>query len=153
MLGAGDYYEKFEGERTEFESNPYSLSSLVHDEIMTKHPRFPTLVQNIRERRGRKVAIEVPAYMDSLTIEKTIKMDAMAFGMGACCLQATFSCTSLEQARHMYDQLHILSPLMMALSASTPIFNGKLTDMDTRWSVIAQSVDCRRPGESIPKSR
>jgi glutamate--cysteine ligase catalytic subunit len=59
----------------------------------------------------------------------------------------------MEQARHMYDQLHILSPLLMALSASTPIFNGKLSDFDTRWSVIAQSVDCRMANEEIPKSR
>jgi glutamate--cysteine ligase catalytic subunit len=80
-------------------------------------------------------------------------MDAMAFGMGACCLQATFSSTSINQARFLYDQLHILAPIMMALSASTPIFNGRLSDIDTRWTVIAQSVDCRKINEKIPKSR
>ena len=35
----------------------------------------------------------------------------------------------------------------MALSAGTPIFRGYLGDVDCRWSVIAGSVDDRRPEE------
>jgi len=45
----------------------------------------------------------------------------------------------------MYDSLAILSPLFLAFSASSPVFNGVLADTDTRWSVISQSVDCRTP--------
>ena len=67
ILGQGDYFEKFEGDREEFLNNPYSESGLVHDEIMTKHPRFPTLVQNIRQRRERKVHIEIPIFPDFFT--------------------------------------------------------------------------------------
>ena len=35
----------------------------------------------------------------------------------------------------------------MALSAGSPIFKGKLADIDVRWSVIADSVDDRTPEE------
>lgn len=67
---------------------------------------YSTLTQNIRERRGRRVAINIPIFQDEKTpnpfIEKLenedeeskaeskpnhIYMDAMGFGMGCCCLQ------------------------------------------------------------------
>lgn len=38
-------------------------------------------------------------------------------------------------------------PLQMALTAASSIFKGKLADIDTRWEVIAASVDCRTPQE------
>lgn len=53
-----------------------------------------------------------------------------------------------------------LTPILAALSASAPIYKGKLADIDMRWTVISQSVDCRTPEERdpthknyIPKSR
>lgn len=52
------------------------------------------------------------------------------------------------------------TPILAALSASAPIYKGKLSDIDMRWTVISQSVDCRTPEERdptnknyIPKSR
>lgn len=96
-------------------------------------------------------------------------MDAMAFGMGCCCLQVTFQCRNIREARHLYDQLSVLSPILvllppvllqlplpplpslhsfqLALSAATPFFKGKIADTDVRWSVISQSVDDRTPAE------
>jgi glutamate--cysteine ligase catalytic subunit len=84
---------------------PYSQSVYVPDDIINPHPRFAALVQNIRHRRGKKVDIRVPLFHDSntpefLSAEKRIArsnpfqieegtdihMDAMAFGMGMCCL-------------------------------------------------------------------
>jgi glutamate--cysteine ligase catalytic subunit len=94
---------------------------------------------------------KIPIYSDKLTQIPEIHMDAMAFGMGCCCLQATYSCTTLSQARYFYDQFAILSPLLLAFSASSPIFNGYLSDIDTRWTVISQSVDCRNSNERNPK--
>jgi hypothetical protein len=76
-----------------------------------------------------------------------IHMDAMVFGMGCCCLQVTFQARDLAESRYLYDQLHVLSPLMMALTANAPIWRGHLADTDTRWDVIAASVDCRTPQE------
>eukprot|EP01084_Bolivina_argentea_P211791 360171_1 len=82
-------------------------------------------------------------------------MDAMAFGMGNCCVQCTYQCREIEEARHLYDQLAVLTPIMMALTASTPFLKGKISDFDCRWTVIAQSVDDRTDSEMehINKSR
>lgn len=53
----------------------------------------------------------------------------MGFGMGCCCLQMTFQAQSLEEARHLYDQLTPLTPIMLALSAASPIWRGYLSDV------------------------
>jgi glutamate--cysteine ligase catalytic subunit len=76
-----------------------------------------------------------------------IHMDAMAFGMGCCCLQVTFQARDLEESRVLYDQLAVLAPLLLALTANTCIFRGLLADVDTRWDTISGSVDCRTPAE------
>lgn len=47
----------------------------------------------------------------------------------------------------MYDQLAVLSPIMLALTAATPILKGRLVDTDVRWNTIATSVDDRTPAE------
>jgi glutamate--cysteine ligase catalytic subunit len=71
----------------------------------------------------------------------------MAFGMGCCCLQVTFQSKDVDESRFMYDQLAGLGPLMLALTAATPMMRGRLVDSDVRWSVISQSVDDRTPAE------
>lgn len=59
----------------------------------------------------------------------------------------TFQASNLTEARVLYDQLTPLCPIAMALSASSPIHRGYLTDRDCRWSIIAQSVDDRTKEE------
>ncbi|KDO31647.1 hypothetical protein SPRG_03567 [Saprolegnia parasitica CBS 223.65] len=76
-----------------------------------------------------------------------IHMDAMAFGMGMCCLQVTFQAKNIGESRHLYDHLGVLSPIMLALTAATPILKGRLADTDVRWATIAASVDDRTPQE------
>ena len=76
-------------------------------------------------------------------VRPAIHMDAMAFGMGCCCLQITFQAKDVEESRFMYDQLAVVAPIMMALTASTPILKGRLADTDCRWGVISESVDDR----------
>lgn len=52
---------------------PYSNSLFVPDVcINATHPRFANLTQNIRLRRGRKVCIQVPLFIDEHTMEKTV---------------------------------------------------------------------------------
>ncbi|KAH8552130.1 glutamate-cysteine ligase-domain-containing protein [Umbelopsis sp. PMI_123] len=149
-------------------------SLFVPDEIINPHARFPTLTANIRRRRGSKVAINMPIFKDTNTpspfIDPTIPwdrdvfpedkeakegaakpdhiyMDAMAFGMGCCCLQITFQACNVEEARRLYDQLVPVGPIMLALTAAAPIYRGYLADVDCRWNVIASSVDDRTPEE------
>jgi glutamate--cysteine ligase catalytic subunit len=44
------------------------------------------------------------------------------------------------------------TPILAALSASGPIYKGKLSDIDMRWTVISQSVDDRTEEERNPES-
>ncbi|KAL3102950.1 hypothetical protein niasHT_025858 [Heterodera trifolii] len=153
--------------------------------IYNGHPRFHNLVRNIRGRRGEKVAINVPIFRDQNTpspfietfedaeasraaLPDHIYMDHMGFGMGLCCLQMTFHAVNEMEARWLYDQLTPITPIMVALSAATPIFRSYLSDVDSRWPIISASVDDRTPFErglassasdgyskfnAIPKSR
>merc|ERR550514_143 len=73
--------------------------------------------------------------------------DAMAFGMGAACLQVTLQASSLAEARRLYDQLAPLAPLLAALTAATPFLRGWICDEDACWNLVAQSVDDRTPIE------
>ena len=138
--------------------------------IFSGHPRFKTLVRNIRSRRGRKVVIQIPIFKDTHTMDPFIEhfdpqldvnqearlafksdhiyMDAMGFGMGCCCLQVTFQAADLKEAFTLYDQLAPVCPIAMALSAASPIHRGYLSDRDCRWQVVSQSVDDRTKQES-----
>ncbi|RVE50980.1 hypothetical protein evm_004389 [Chilo suppressalis] len=59
-------------------------------------------------------------------------------------LSAThFQACCIVEARTLYDQLAPLCPIMLALSAASPVYRGFLTDVDCRWNVISASVDCR----------
>lgn len=172
-------------------SGPALRSQFVPDEIANPHIRFPTLAANIRSRRGRKVELNVPVFKDKNTPspfhDPTVNydlhnwpedddvrngaakpdhvyMDAMAFGMGSCCLQITFQAKNIREGRTLYDQLSPLGPVLLALTAATPIYKGFLVDTDVRWNQISRAVDDRTREElgevplkndrwRIPKSR
>ena len=155
-------------------------SQFLPDEIANPHIRFPTLAANIRLRRGRKVELNVPVFHDLHTQspfkdptvdyamhkwpedddvrngaakEDSIYMDAMAFGMGSCCLQLTFQAKNIDEGRKMYDHLSPLGPIMLALTAATPIYKGMIADTDVRWNQISAAVDDRTPEELGEKVR
>ncbi|KAI6141722.1 glutamate-cysteine ligase-domain-containing protein [Pisolithus tinctorius] len=168
-----------------------SRSLFLPEEITHPHTRFSTLTANIRNRRGSKVVANLPIFRDERTpqpfVDPTIPwqrdiypedseakngaalidhiyMDAMGFGGGCCCLQLTFQCCSVNGARRMYDALIPVGPLMLALTAASPIWRGYLADVDCRWNVIMGVVDDRTREERgleplknsryiIPKSR
>lgn len=161
-------------------SGPRLRSQFVPDEIANPHIRFPTLAANIRSRRGRKVQVNVPVFKDKNTPwpwkdptvnydlhnwpedddvrngaapDNYIHMDAMAFGMGSCCLQITFQAKNITEGRKMYDQLSPLGPILLALTAATPIYKGFLADTDVRWNQISRAVDDRTPEELGEKVR
>jgi glutamate--cysteine ligase catalytic subunit len=45
-------------------------------------------------------------------------MDAMAFGMGCCCLQITFQAWNVDEARRVYDALVPVAPIMVCQCCS-----------------------------------
>lgn len=95
----------------------------------------------------RKVSIGAHAVEQAEPYPGFIHMDCMAFGMGMCCLQVTFQAKNIGESRHLYDHLGVLSPLLLALTAATPILKGRLADTDVRWATISAAVDDRTPQE------
>ena len=161
MLGVGD--STFPVYRP---TGPVAQSLFIPDEAIFPHPRFPTLTRNIRKRRGEKVRIARPKFIDTKTVvcdsKDPLKIpssvqeadalpfvhaDAMAFGMGCCSLQTTFQAKDLAESRHLYDQLAALTPVMLALTAGTPILRGWLLDEDCRWDIVGEAVDDRTKAE------
>ena len=65
-----------------------------------------------------------------------IYMDAMAFGMGCCCLQITFQAFNVDEARRMYDALVPVAPIMV--SSMTTYYRATL--LTFRESVGPDSV-------------
>lgn len=158
-------------EFTSPESKPVgpALQSLfLPDEIINRHVRFPTLTANIRKRRGRKVAINLPLYPDVNTklVDDLIPLDrklypsdkeaalgaakpghvyldSMGFGMGSSCLQVTMQAADVNEARYLYDALAPFTPVLLAVSAAAPIFRGHLVNQDIRWNVVSGAVDDR----------
>ncbi|XP_078473093.1 glutamate--cysteine ligase catalytic subunit-like isoform X1 [Lampetra planeri] len=158
-------------------------SLFLPDEAIVGHARYTALARNIRERRGENIVVNVPIFRDRNTpspfIDKIpdgdeeaaiavkadhIYMDAMGFGAGNCCLQVTMQARNIEDARHIYDQLALLCPIMMALSAAAPFYRGLVSDVDCRWSINSVACDDRTRQERgleplttckwrIPKSR
>ncbi|KAI8993904.1 glutamate-cysteine ligase catalytic subunit [Trametes punicea] len=151
-----------------------SHSLFLPEEITNPHARFPTLTANIRRRRGSKVAINLPLFIDTHTprpfVDPTIPwqrniypedseakngaalidhvyMDAMGFGMGCSCLQITFQACNIAEARRLYDALIPVAPLMLASTAASPLWRGYIADVDCRWDVVSASVDDRTEEE------
>jgi glutamate--cysteine ligase catalytic subunit len=153
-------------------NGPIANSPHVSDSVINPHPRFGALTRNIRLRRGSNVEImlkadvpgggDTPGEVNDATgnistssnyrglnkgATDTVYMDAMAFGMGSCCLQITLQCCTERESRFLNDQLTVLSPIFLALSAATPFYKGRVVDTDSRWDVISQAVDDRTPAE------
>jgi glutamate--cysteine ligase catalytic subunit len=150
--------------------NKHTHQQFIPEKIASPHPRFLGLAQSIYERRGEKVNIQVPLYPDENTdmaaqtenepFPGQIYMDAMHFGMGSSCLQITYESMNINHARYLYDMFLPFTPIMSALSATTPLVKGKVSNHDFRWEIIEQAVDCRTTKERdpndpeyIPKSR
>ncbi|CAL1548977.1 unnamed protein product, partial [Lymnaea stagnalis] len=149
--------------------NGISRSLFFPDEAINQgHVRFMTVTRNCRLRRTEKQLINIPIYKDINTKSPFIEdfsilgddgssaaaakpdhiyMDCMGFGMGNCCLQVTFQASCLDEAKTLYDQLAVMCPIMLALSASSPVYRGYLSDNDTRWPVMAGACDDRTKEE------
>uniref|UniRef100_A0A1I8F5X2 Glutamate--cysteine ligase n=1 Tax=Macrostomum lignano TaxID=282301 RepID=A0A1I8F5X2_9PLAT len=96
------------------------LQRLPTDEVIySGHPRFriprPQHPRRPAGAANRHTAAALPGH---------IYMDAMGFGMGCCCLQMTFQACSITEAYLLYDQLTPLSPVLLALSAASPVHRG-----------------------------
>lgn len=142
--------------------NKHTHQSFIPEKTASPHPRFLGLAKSIYERREKKVEIKVPLYQDENTdltsvtdrepFAGQIYMDSMHFGMGASCLQITYESQNISHARFLYDMFLPWTPIMSALSATSPLIKGQISDHDFRWEILEMSVDCRNLDEQNPAS-
>ncbi|UKJ89193.1 glutamate--cysteine ligase [Theileria orientalis] len=123
-----------------------SDNSSINDDSTNENPSFD--VKNPQNKFKDDYNLLSNCY------ENLIFMDTTGFGMGMCCLQVTFSCCNLDEARYLYDQLLVLSPIFLSLSSATVGYRGFLADSDNRWSVLVQAMDdLNEDREIVKKSR
>ena len=156
------------------QANGLQRSQFIQDHLASPYERYQVFCANLRDRRGSAMVENVPIYRDTHTPwpfhdptvsfglkhwpedasitrdvvnENHIFGDAATLGGSSCGLQVTMQARNLDQARMLYDQLIPMTPVLLALTAGTPTFKGYLSDTDTRWAVMADSVDDRTPDE------
>lgn len=93
---------------------------------------------------GENVKIMVPLFDDENTDHTPedgaggtpgIYMDAMAFGMGCCCLQVTFQARDVGESRHLYDQLAVVAPVSFATGGLSRTLSN------SRWVFLTVKSD------------
>ncbi|KAK5696378.1 hypothetical protein LTR17_024254 [Elasticomyces elasticus] len=100
-----------------------------------RHASEPSLRSSLFDRQHHEVVDPADSVNDSI------------HSLGGCGLQLTLSAEDLDQARFLHDQLIPLGPIMMALSAATPLLKGRLVETDTRWAQLSMAADDRTASE------
>lgn len=120
-------------------------SEFFPDEAISSHRRFMHFTENIRNRRGKRIE----GYVETMRGDGTgsIRIDSMGQGMGCCSLQTTVQADCLDEARTVYDMLGAFCPILLRLTAGSPIAQGRLLNTETRWEMLSMAVDCRTDEE------
>jgi glutamate--cysteine ligase catalytic subunit len=140
--------------------------------VFQGHPRYAASLINNRERRQVRNGSHIPIFIDKNTPQpfhdtydrysicddqvelfnrRSDHIYLEGIGASCSCLQMTFQAKNLNEARRLYDQLTPITPLVLALSASSPIWRGYLSEIDCRWRVISESLDDRTAEEKGDK--
>lgn len=121
------------------------------EDLITDKPRYQDMFGRLPGRAPEmddNCSYEVQSVpLSSDCGRATVKIRHAVESWGGCALQATFSARNLQDACRLYDQLIPLGPLMLALSAATPIYKGRLVATDTRWEAMCWAGDDRKPSE------
>lgn len=123
------------------------------DPLFTSYKRWKCLADNLKSRRQREFELEVPLFQDINTSNGSVLLDHFGYGSGGCALQVTLQAKNIDEACLLHDQLSILGPLMLAMTAGTPSYRGLLTDTDVRWNVLQSLLDDRTPEELLEMVR
>ena len=141
-------------------------SAFISDEVWSSYPRWKRTQLSVRARRGRNIEMRIPLFHDlrtpwpwtdpfftnreaaeqsenSILPLNCVIGDHGVFSIGCCALQVTIQGKDLSEARYLHDQLSVLGPVILALSAGAPIMRGFLLDTDTRWQALVAYGDDR----------
>ena len=117
-------------------------SEQISDYAINCHPKFTAATIGYRHRRGNK-KVNIKYGVDDGTYNM---LDATVFGNGNA-LQVTIGCCDMNECKYLYDQLNVISYIMLSISAATPFIAGKISKQDTRWNISVQGQDCRNDKE------
>ncbi|XP_076314760.1 glutamate--cysteine ligase catalytic subunit-like [Tachypleus tridentatus] len=142
-----------------------TMSLFVPDELICQNnPIYKATFISLEKRRGKRANVNIPIFKDRNTPDpftenlealggdvqfgveakpNHVYEDCSVIGQASCTLQTTIQASCLEDSKFVHDQLCVLAPIMMALSASSPVRRGYLTDHDCRWQAMAESFDDR----------
>ncbi|KAJ1925125.1 glutamate--cysteine ligase [Tieghemiomyces parasiticus] len=151
-------------------------SHTIPDLAITDHLRYHQITENAAKRCGTTCILWAPIYRDlrtpinfidplpaTITPENLrrlyhihppgprdcVYLDSLYYGFGSCSLQATVQMPNLARARYLYDQLSVLAPVLLSLTAAAPATKGYLLETDTRWHFLRSAGDDRRLDEMI----
>ena len=136
-------------------------------QAMSRHPRHKAFTKALYKRKGKKLTGNIPIYSDTNTsspfkenftdeedscscLENHIYMDSTQLAFSSCSVQVTVQAANLKQATFLHDQLAVVSPIMLAMSAASPFYRGHVSNVDTRWALFTQCCD-DRSDEELPE--
>jgi glutamate--cysteine ligase catalytic subunit len=124
---------------------------LDYKSLVTDKQRYRDMISRVPER-AKTTSDDYghdpgSRFVSSDCEEHSATRDDMIYGWGGCGLQVTFSANNLQHVCRLHDQLVPLGPLMLALSAATPIYKGRFVATDTRWEAMCSAGDDRKPSE------
>lgn len=136
------------------------------DYLFSGYERWRCMAENIKSRRGRPFGVSIPLFQDTethlasgkpwmivrialTTSQNALLLDDFGYASGGCALQVTLQAKNLDEACQLHDQMSVLGPLMLAMTAATPGYRGFLANTDTRWDVLRLMVDDRTSDELL----
>ncbi|QMW43901.1 hypothetical protein G4B11_007271 [Aspergillus flavus] len=157
------------GTKGQFTTPHYHTSQRdVHHRMIPPQVEAPGLRyvytnQQVLSRRQRPFRLHAPIYRDrntprpfidedclaegALLRKDNVYLEGQAFGVACCALQITVQAANEPDVRWLHDQLVVLGPIMLALTAASPIYKGYLANTDSRWDYLAASFDIRTQEE------
>lgn len=76
-----------------------------------------------------------------------ITVSGLEYSLGTSRFQVSVEAQCLNHARYLHDMLVPFTPILIALSASSPFAKDQITDHDHGWDAFEKSTDARSEQE------
>lgn len=113
--------------------------------VMTDEPRYHALTEELSRIRGGPFRINIHGE-DKIDLE----MEDVTLEGANTSFQVHLKVRP-EEFTDLYNAIQLITPLVMAISANSPLLFGKRLWHETRVPLFKQSIDCRRPDPLHPR--